>query len=133
MPIGLAIVLGVVSVLIPPEMAAGPRLDDVSMIEATAGTRQSVWFSWLNPLVGGGGSGSGRGSCARGQDDARSGSASWNDGVILWCPPRPRVRLGDALEGLPPRKEVLHPAACIASPYGIRTAESSTQALEDDI
>ena len=50
--IGLVIVLGVVNALIPPEMAAGPRPDNVSMIEATAGARQPVWFNWLNALVG---------------------------------------------------------------------------------
>ena len=50
--IGLVIVLGVVNALIPPEMAAGPRPEDVSMMEATAGARQPAWFLWLNPLVG---------------------------------------------------------------------------------
>ncbi len=50
--IGLVIVLGVVNALIPPEMAAGPRPDDVSMMEATASARQPAWFNWLNPLVG---------------------------------------------------------------------------------
>ena len=50
--IGLVIVLGVVNALIPPEMAAGPRPDDVSMMEATAGARQPAWFNWLNPLIG---------------------------------------------------------------------------------
>ena len=52
MLIGLVIVLGVVNALIPPEMAAGPRPDDVSMLEATAGARQPAWFNWLNPLIG---------------------------------------------------------------------------------
>ena len=52
MLIGLVIVMGVVNALIPPEMAAGPRPDDVSMMEATAGARQPVWFLWLNPVVG---------------------------------------------------------------------------------
>ena len=33
-------------------MAAGPRPDDVSMMEATAGAHQPAWFDWLNPLVG---------------------------------------------------------------------------------
>ena len=37
---------------IPPEIAAGPRPDDVSMMEATAGARQPAWFNWLNPLIG---------------------------------------------------------------------------------
>ena len=50
--IGLVIVFGVVNALVPPEMAAGPRPDHVSMMEATAGARQPVWFLWLNPLVG---------------------------------------------------------------------------------
>ncbi len=50
--IGLVIVLGVVRALMPPEMAAGPRPDDVSMMEATAGAIQPAWFNWLNPLVG---------------------------------------------------------------------------------
>ena len=50
--IGLVIVLGVVNALIPPEMVAGPRPDDVSMMEATAGARQPAWFLWLNPLIG---------------------------------------------------------------------------------
>ncbi|MCY4559280.1 MAG: hypothetical protein OXF79_23440 [Chloroflexi bacterium] len=52
MLIGLVIVLGVVNALIPPEMLAEPRPDDVSMMEATAGARQPVWYLWLNPLVG---------------------------------------------------------------------------------
>ena len=50
--IGLVIVLGVVNALIPPEMMAGPRPDDVSMMEATAGAVQPAWFLWLNPLIG---------------------------------------------------------------------------------
>ncbi len=50
--IGLVIVLGVVNALMPPEMAAGPRPDDVSMMETTAGAIQPAWFNWLNPLVG---------------------------------------------------------------------------------
>ena len=33
-------------------MAAGPRSDDVSMMEATAGAHQPAWFNWLNLLVG---------------------------------------------------------------------------------
>ena len=36
----------------PVEVAAGPRPDDVSMIEATAGARQPTWLTWLNPLIG---------------------------------------------------------------------------------
>ena len=52
MLIGLVIVFGVVNALIPPEMVAGPRPDDVSMMEATAGARQPAWFLWLNPVVG---------------------------------------------------------------------------------
>ena len=50
--IGLVIVLGVVNALIPPEMAAGPRPDDVSMMEATARAHQPAWLNWLNPLIG---------------------------------------------------------------------------------
>ncbi len=50
--IALVIVLGVVTALMPMEMAAGPRPDDVSMMEATAGARQPAWFSWLNPVIG---------------------------------------------------------------------------------
>ncbi len=50
--IGLVIVLGVVRALMPPEMAAGPRPDDVSMMDAAAGAIQPAWFNWLNPLVG---------------------------------------------------------------------------------
>ena len=52
MLIGLVIVFGVVNALIPPEMVAGPRPDDVSMMEATAGARQPAWFNWLNPVIG---------------------------------------------------------------------------------
>ena len=33
-------------------MAAGPRPEDVSMMEATAGARQPAWVSWLNPVIG---------------------------------------------------------------------------------
>ena len=50
--IGLIIVLGVMTALMPVEMAAGPRPDDVSMMEATAGARQPTWFNWLNPVIG---------------------------------------------------------------------------------
>ena len=50
--IGLVIVLGVVNALIAPETAAGPRPDDVSMMEATAGALQPAWYNWLNPLIG---------------------------------------------------------------------------------
>ncbi|MCY3966338.1 MAG: hypothetical protein OXG83_14985 [Acidobacteria bacterium] len=52
MLIGLVIVMGVVNALIPPEVAAGPRPDDVSMMEATAGALQPAWFNWLNPVIG---------------------------------------------------------------------------------
>ena len=52
MLIGLVIVMGVVNALISPEMAAGPRPDDVSMMEATAGALQPAWFNWLNPVIG---------------------------------------------------------------------------------
>jgi len=52
MLIGLVIVMGVVNALIPAEMAAGPRPEDVSMMEATAGARQPAWFLWLNPVIG---------------------------------------------------------------------------------
>ena len=53
--IGLVIVLGVVNALIPPEMAAGPRPHDVSMMGAAAGARPPAWLNWLNwlnPLIG---------------------------------------------------------------------------------
>ena len=50
--IGLVIVLGVMNALMPGEMAAGPRPDDLSMMEATTGARQPTWYSWLNPVVG---------------------------------------------------------------------------------
>ena len=50
--IALVIVLGVVQALMPVDMAAGPRPDEVSMMEATAGARHPAWFSWLNPLIG---------------------------------------------------------------------------------
>jgi len=50
--IAIVIVLGVVRALMPVEMAAGPRPDDLSMMEATAGARHPAWFNWLNPLIG---------------------------------------------------------------------------------
>ena len=50
--IGLVIVFGVVRALSPVEMPAGPRPDDVSMMEATAGAVHPAWFNWLNPLIG---------------------------------------------------------------------------------
>jgi hypothetical protein len=50
--IGMMIVLGVVSALIPVEAAAGPRPDDVSMMEATMSASQPAWLPWLNPLIG---------------------------------------------------------------------------------
>ena len=50
--IGILVVLGVVSVLIPVEAATGPRPDDVSMMEATMSGRQPTWLTWLNPVIG---------------------------------------------------------------------------------
>ncbi len=50
--IALVIVLGVVTALMPVEMATGPRPDDVTMMEATAGARHSAWFYWINPVIG---------------------------------------------------------------------------------
>lgn len=50
--IAIVIVLGVVRALMPVEMAAGPRPDELSMMEATAGARHPAWFNWLNPLIG---------------------------------------------------------------------------------
>jgi len=52
MLIGLVIVMGVVNALISPEVAAGPRPEDVSMMDATAGALQPGWFNWLNPVIG---------------------------------------------------------------------------------
>lgn len=49
--IGLVIVFGVVRALMPVEMA-GPRPDDVSLMDATAGAVHPAWFNWLNPLIG---------------------------------------------------------------------------------
>jgi len=50
--IAIMIVLGVVSALLPVEVATGPRPDDVSMFEATTGAVQPAWLRWLNPLIG---------------------------------------------------------------------------------
>ena len=50
--IAMMIVLGVVSALIPVEVATGPRPDDVSMLEATMSGSQPAWLPWLNPLIG---------------------------------------------------------------------------------
>lgn len=50
--IGIMIVLGVVSALIPVEAATGPRPDDVGMLEATMSARQPTWLTWLNPVIG---------------------------------------------------------------------------------
>ena len=69
--IGLVIVMGVMNALISPEMAAGPRPDDVSMMEATAGALQPAWFNWLNPVIGAVGVWFGTGRLR-----ARSGKAS---------------------------------------------------------
>ena len=52
MLIAIVLVLGVVTALVPVEVAAGPRPDDVSTMEATASARQPAWISWLNPLIG---------------------------------------------------------------------------------
>jgi len=60
----------------PPEREAGPRPDDLSMMEATAGARQPVRFLWLNPVVGAVGSGSGRGGCASSSPRASECAAS---------------------------------------------------------
>ena len=63
--IALVIVFGLVRILMPMEMPAEPRPDDLSMMEATAGAFHPAWFNWLNPLIGGPpASGSDRGSCA---------------------------------------------------------------------
>ena len=50
--IAIVIVLGVVRALMPVETAAGPRPDDLSMMEATARALHPAWFNWLNPLIG---------------------------------------------------------------------------------
>ena len=50
--IALVIVLGVVRALMPVEIPAEPRPDDVSMMEATVGALHPAWFNWLNPLIG---------------------------------------------------------------------------------
>ena len=50
--IGLVIVFGVVRALMPVEAPPGPRPDDLSMMEATAGAVHPAWFNWLNPLIG---------------------------------------------------------------------------------
>ena len=50
--IAMMIVLGVVSALMPVEVATGPRPDDVSMLEATMSASQPAWLPWLNPLIG---------------------------------------------------------------------------------
>ena len=50
--IGILVVLGVVSILIPVEAATGPRPDDVSMMEATMSANQPTWLTWLNPVIG---------------------------------------------------------------------------------
>jgi len=50
--IGILVVLGVVSILIPVEAATGPRPDDVGMMEATMSARQPTWLTWLNPVIG---------------------------------------------------------------------------------
>ena len=50
--IAIMVVLGVVSTLIPVEVATGPRPDDVSMLDATRSARQPAWLTWLNPVIG---------------------------------------------------------------------------------
>ncbi|MDE2663220.1 MAG: hypothetical protein OXI39_09500 [Gemmatimonadota bacterium] len=50
--IGILVVLGVVSILIPVEAATGPRPDDVGMLEATMSANQPTWLTWLNPVIG---------------------------------------------------------------------------------
>lgn len=48
----IVIALGIVTILMPVEMASGPRPDDVSMMEATANAGQPTWMTWLNPVIG---------------------------------------------------------------------------------
>lgn len=48
----IVLALGVYTALMPMEMAAGPRPDEVSMMEATVGARQPGWLIWLNPVLG---------------------------------------------------------------------------------
>jgi hypothetical protein len=50
--IGIVVALGVYTALIPMEVAAGPRPDEVSMMEATTSARQPGWLTWLNPVLG---------------------------------------------------------------------------------
>ena len=50
--IGILVVLGVASALMPVEAATGPRPDDVGMLEATMSARQPTWLTWLNPVIG---------------------------------------------------------------------------------
>ncbi|MXW55445.1 MAG: hypothetical protein F4Z59_01795 [Gemmatimonadales bacterium] len=50
--IGILVVLGVVSALMPVEAATGPRPDDVGMLEATMSANQPTWLTWLNPVIG---------------------------------------------------------------------------------
>lgn len=50
--VAIVIVLGVVRALMPLEIPAGPRPDDLSMMEATTGALHPAWFNWLNPLIG---------------------------------------------------------------------------------
>ena len=48
----LVIALGIVEMLTQPELVAGPRPDDISMMEATVNARQPAWITWLNPVIG---------------------------------------------------------------------------------
>ena len=50
--IGILLVLSVVSILMPVEVATGPRPDDVGMLEATMNANQPTWLTWLNPVIG---------------------------------------------------------------------------------
>lgn len=51
--IGLVLLMGILSAV--PEAAdrlAGPRPDDVSMMEAMTSAQQPPWIAWLNPVIG---------------------------------------------------------------------------------
>ncbi len=48
----IVVALGVVAALAPVQGVAGPRPDEVSMMEATVSASQPAWVTWLNPVLG---------------------------------------------------------------------------------
>lgn len=75
--VGIVLVLGVAAALPEASVAAGPRPQDVSMLDAMTNARQPQWLAWLNPVLGVAGALFG---AQRVGSDQRVGDAQRHDG-----------------------------------------------------